>query len=68
MDVSAVTKSSTSFSAANSAASAAKKGLCELRSMMCQGDVDVERAASSIVGKLIGLGMVRVLFFLSSVN
>lgn len=55
-DVSAIKKSSSS-SMANTAASAAKKGLRELRAI-CPGDVDVERAASSIVGKLIALEMV----------
>lgn len=50
-------KSSTS-SGVSMSATTAKKALQELRTI-CPGDVDVERAASSIVGKLIALEMVR---------
>ncbi|KAF7984668.1 hypothetical protein HWV62_12932 [Athelia sp. TMB] len=42
--------------AVRGAAGAAAKSLKELRSM-CSGDVDVERAASSIIGKLIALDL-----------
>lgn len=41
------------------AVSVAVKSLKELRGM-CPGDIDVERAASSIVGKLLALEMVGV--------
>lgn len=40
------------------AASTASKALRELR-MQCPGDVDVERASSSVIGKLIAIEMVR---------
>lgn len=43
------------------AVSVAVKSLKELRGM-CPEDIDVERAASSIVGKLLALEMVRVYY------
>lgn len=52
---------SPSVLARNSAAAAAK-ALKDLRNA-CPGDVDVERAALSVVGKLVALEMVRVLAY-----
>ena len=45
------------LSSVNSSALAATKGLSNLRKI-CPGDLDVERAASSVLGKLIALEMV----------
>ena len=47
---------------ADSAAREAAKSLRELR-VLCPGDLDVERAASCVVGKLIGLEMVSFFVF-----
>jgi separase len=46
---------------ANSSASAAAKHLAILR-RLCPNDVDVERAAVSVLGKLVTLEMVRFVF------
>ena len=53
--------SETTLSSVNSSASAAAKGLSNLRKI-CPGDLDVERAASSVLGKLIALEMVCLQF------
>jgi len=57
--------SKTTLSSVNSSASAAAKGLSNLRKI-CPGDLDVERAASSVLGKLIALEMVCSQFISSN--
>jgi len=59
--------SKTTLSSVNSSASAAAKGLLSLRKI-CPGDLDVERAASSILGKLIALQMVCLRFILRNLH
>lgn len=59
--------SKTTLSSVNSSASAAAKGLSNLRKI-CPGDLDVERAASSVLGKLIALEMVCSQFVSSNLE
>jgi separase len=59
--------SKTTLSSVSSSASAAAKGLSNLRKI-CPGDLDVERAASSVLGKLIALEMVCPKFISSNLH